>query len=211
MKFKFTCFLPLLVLGVSACTSPERSRSIIAANVPAATIAMQVCSSCHGMNGIAESPNFPNLAGQSETYLISQLKEFRQHTRLDKDGYDYMWGLSARLNDEQIQQLAKFYSDQKPAPGKPVSQNLANAGKLIYTQGIAAQSVQACASCHGEHAEGHQIFPRLAGQHAEYLKKQLAIFQKTDQRPEGSIMKNIAHALTEQNMESVSAYLESVN
>jgi cytochrome c553 len=53
-------------------------------------------------------------------------------------------------------------------------------------------------------------FPRLAGQHADYLVKQLVVFQRTDERPEGSIMKTVAHEMTPQNVTDVAAYLQSL-
>jgi len=200
-----------LVVLLAACTSPERSRSLLTTNVAASTIAMQLCSNCHGMKGISDSPNFPNLAAQPETYLISQLQGFRGHTRSDKDGYDYMWGITANLNDEQIAGLARYYSEQAPASRKPGSDTKVSAGKVIYEQGIAAQSVPACISCHGEHAEGNQTFPRLAGQHSEYLKKQLTVFQLTNQRPDGAVMKAITHSLSPKDMENIADYLQSIS
>jgi cytochrome c553 len=53
-------------------------------------------------------------------------------------------------------------------------------------------------------------FPRLAGQHRDYLLKQLMVFQRTDERPEGAVMKVIVHNLTLDNMQDVTAYLETV-
>ena len=52
-------------------------------------------------------------------------------------------------------------------------------------------------------------FPRIAGQHADYLVKQLLVFQRTDERPEGSVMKVVAHGLQPQDIENVAAYLQS--
>jgi cytochrome c553 len=53
-------------------------------------------------------------------------------------------------------------------------------------------------------------FPRLAGQHADYLVKQLLVFQRTDERPEGSIMKTVAHELSPANIGDVAAYVQSL-
>ena len=69
---------------------------------------------------------------------------------------------------------------------------------------------QVCSTCHGESAQGRENFPRLAGQHADYLVKQLGVFQRTDERPEGAVMKVIAHQLTQGNIEAVAAYLQTV-
>lgn len=141
---------------------------------------------------------------------MTQLKSFRSHNRSDPAGYEYMWGLSANLTDEQIKDLATYYASQPPGPKMSANKTRALAGQAIFEKGIQANSVPACASCHGAGAQGNQQFPRLAGQHADYLVKQLKIFQRTDQRPEGDIMKNIAHSLTTENIENVAAYLQAM-
>lgn len=48
----------------------------------------------------------------------------------------------------------------------------------------------------------------MAGQHADYLVKQLTVFQRTDERPDGSIMMTVAHEMTQENIEDVAGYLE---
>lgn len=84
-----------------------------------------------------------------------------------------------------------------------------NRGQALFEKGISKENVAACVRCHGTSGQGKQQFPRLAGQHADYLVKQLKVFQRTDERPEGSTMKGIAHALSEENMEDVAAYLQA--
>jgi cytochrome c553 len=194
----------------SGCSSDERSRTLGDPNISARTIALQVCSNCHGARGISESPNFPMLAAQSEPYLIAQLKSFKSHGRSDPAGFEYMWGISSRLSDQQIDGLAAYFSSQAPATGKSGNPKLINDGRAIYEQGIAANNTPACSSCHGAKGEGIQQFPRLAGQHADYVVKQLLVFQNTDARPDGVMMKGITHGLTRANMKSVAAYLEAM-
>lgn len=198
-----------MVTLVSACSSPERSRSLDNPAVSAKTLAHQVCSNCHGVEGISSSPNFPNLAAQTATYLKEQLKSFKSHGRTDPAGFEYMWGLSARLTDEQITGLADYYASQKPPSGKSHDPDLIKKGREIFTNGIASSNTPACASCHGAKAEGLLGFPRLAGQHRDYLEKQLIVFQRTEQRPEGAVMKVVAHGLTADNINSVATYLEA--
>lgn len=204
--------LTLLALIVSAggCTVPERSRALNDANVSATTSATQVCVSCHGAGGNAMSGNFPNLAGQQKGYLIEQLKAYRSHSRSDADAVAYMWGMTAHLSDAQIDGLASYYASQAPHAPHASAPATSSAGATLYQQGIAAANVVACASCHGSSAEGSTQFPRLAGQHGAYLVKQLMIFQKTNQRPEGAVMQTMAHNLTVQNMRDVAVYLEGL-
>ncbi len=209
-----TSTLALLVTAASlaaGCANPTRSRDLANPNVTATTLAQQVCSNCHGLTGNAVSPNFPNLAGQVEAYAIAQLNGFKNHGRQDPAGFEYMWGLSRSLTDDQIKGLAAYYAGQQPAQ-QPMEGSAAqmDAGKAIFQNGLSARNVPACASCHGAEGRGNAPFPRIAGQHADYLVKQLIVFQRTDERPEGSIMKTVAHELTRQDIENVAAYVQAM-
>lgn len=204
----------LILLALSACSVRERSRSLNDASVPASTTALQVCANCHGARGVSTSPNFPNLAAQTEPYLVQQLTDYRAHSRSDPEGYEYMWGLSSHLNDAQIKELASYFSHLPASPGNvdhAGSTLMLAQGKTIFEQGISAAGVPACSSCHGAQAQGMEGFPRLAGQHADYLSKQLQVFQNTDQRPDGVAMKAVTHYLSAENIMSVAAYLETMS
>jgi cytochrome c553 len=189
----------------------ERSRNTADPNVSGSTLAVQVCSDCHGPTGNSVSPNFPNLAAQQEAYISAQLHGFKIHSREDPAGFEYMWGLSHNLTDKQIQELATHFANQKlerrPVEGRP--ERIA-AGKAIFDSGLPEQHVAPCSSCHGADGMGNAAFPRIAGQHVDYLVKQLKVFQRTNQRPEGAVMKTVSHELTPQNIENVSAYLQSM-
>lgn len=206
----------LLLLAASAissgCANTTRSRDLANPNVTATTLAQQVCSNCHGVTGIATSPNFPNLAGQTEAYVIAQLNGFKSHDRQDPAGFEYMWGLSRSLTDDQIKGLAAYFAAQQAAR-QPVEGTAAQmeAGKEIFVNGVSAKNVPACATCHGAEGQGNATFPRLAGQHADYLAKQLLVFQRTDERPAGSIMKTVAHELNRDDIENVAAYLQAMS
>src|SRR5271165_7141584 len=106
----------LLGTLVSSCANPERSRDLGNPNVAPAVTAMQVCSNCHGLDGNSVSPNFPRLAGQQSAYLVAQLTNFRSHQRSDPEGFEYMWGISRKLTDDQIKGLADYFSKQVPQP-----------------------------------------------------------------------------------------------
>ncbi len=204
-------FLLATALAMAGCSNLERSRNLADARVPATTLAQQVCSNCHGITGNSVSPNFPNLAAQVETYLVAQLTAFRSHGRHDPAGFEYMWGISRNLTDEQIKGLAAYYAArplQAPAiKGDPL--RLA-AGQAIFDAGVAAKGVTPCKTCHGANGEGTPEAPRIAGQHADYIVKQLRVFQRTDDRPEGSVMKLVAHEMTRENVIDVAAYLQGL-
>lgn len=211
MKLRQIVLAMLGVVLVSGCAHPDRSRDLGNPNVTAVTLAQQVCSNCHGLTGISVSPNFPNLAAQTPTYFAAQLKEFKSHGRQDPAGFEYMWGLSRSLTDAQIDGLAAYYAGQTPTQLPPEGDaNRRAAGKAIFHDGLPAQNVPACLACHGDAGQGNAAFPRLAGQHADYVVKQLIVFQRTDERPEGAVMKTVAHELSLEDIRNVAAYVQSL-
>ena len=78
----------------------------------------------------------------------------------------------------------------------------------MYRDGHVEQGVPACAACHGADGHGMADFPRLAGQHAQYVLKQLDSFQ-TNMR-NVAIMHGVASGLTGDDAAAVAAYLESL-
>ncbi len=65
-----------------------------------------VCVACHGVDGISPNPQWPNLAGQKDQYLIKQMKAFRDGERNDP----VMSPMAAGLSDEDIENLAAYYA-----------------------------------------------------------------------------------------------------
>lgn len=172
--------------------------------------AIHVCNACHGEGGDSKSPVFPKLAAQQPLYLAEQLKLFRTQKRSDTSPQAYMWGVSALLDDATIQGLADYYAGQKAKPGKPGDRKLVEQGRRIYAEGIPSHNLAPCASCHGENAEGASVFPRLAGQHAQYIVKQLQEFGTNKLRPHGVIMATrVVSRMTPEEMRAVATYLET--
>ena len=199
-----------IAVACAGCATPERSRALGNPATQPVALAQQVCSNCHGLDGNSVSPNFPRLARQTPEYLTAQLVGFRNQHRADPAGFEYMWGLSRHLTDDQIKGLAEYFASQVPVANERTTPEIAASGKDIFEHGVPAKEIPACNTCHGAQAQGNTMFPRLAGQHSDYLVKQLLVFQRTDERPEGSIMKSVAHLLTRDNMESVAAYLQAM-
>jgi cytochrome c553 len=200
--------LAFAVVG-AACGNLERSRDLSNPKVRPEVTAAQVCSNCHGLEGNSESPNFPRLAGQLPGYLVSQLENFRNHHRADPEGFEYMWGISHRLSDEQIKGLADYFAKQAPLPViASVNAQQFAAGRAIYEGGVPAKETPPCMACHGPKGEGQAVFPRLAWQHEDYVLKQLQVFRETEGRP-GTPMKQVTHLLSNQEMKAVAAYLQA--
>ena len=198
-----------MALAGTGCHDMDRSRAVDNPAVAGKTIALQVCSNCHGVNGVSVSPAFPKLAGQRREYLVDQLTDFKTHTRSDPNAKRFMWGFT-HLSEAQIDDLAAYFSSQTPVMGDPAEQSLMVEGKAIFASGLPDKGVAACVSCHGKHGEGMNQFPRLAGQHADYVYKQLLVFQhNVEQRPRGEIMKSICSNMSERDMRAVAAFVEA--
>jgi len=148
---------------------------------------VQTCGTCHGVNGRSVSPTFPNLAAQTAPYIEAQLKAFKEQTRADPDAQAYMWGMAAQLS------------------GGPAA--IAR-GKQVFEEGVPARQIPPCASCHGAHGEGMATFPRLAGQHAPYLLKQLLVIQNALRN--APVMHGVVKELTREQIQAVAVYLESI-
>lgn len=179
-----------------------------AAEIDAEKVDRSLCAVCHGVGGSNTNPTYPQLAGQVPAYTKEQLLAFKNKTRADKDARDYMWGWAALLSDAQIDALASYYAAQKPSPGIPGNPRMIEQGESIYERGIPSQNVPACSSCHGKDGEGIPPNPRVAGQHATYLIKQLNVF-KGQARPAAVAMHQIVQTLTPDEIQAVAVFMQS--
>ena len=128
------------------------------------------CANCHGETGIAKFPNVPNLAGQNPAYLLEQIRKFRSGERKD----EFMQGMIKVLKEEDLIPIALFYASSPVPPGH-ADAALAAQGKALF--------MRTCIQCHGEHAHGNDLIPRLAGQQPTYLQTAITRYRdKTGQR-----------------------------
>ena len=197
----------LLLSALGLCCVTGAVRADEESQLHAQYVAATVCGTCHGVRGVSTQPKFPQLAGQNANYLAAQLKAFRAQTRGDPDAIGYMWGMAGQLDDDTITALAAYYAGQKAEPSGRGDPALVARGREIFENGIPSEGVPACSSCHGKDAHGLQDFPRLAGQHGQYVLKQLASFQSNMRNV--AIMHGVAQNLRGPEMQAVAAYLEA--
>lgn len=145
----------------------------LAATPPTFSEIISHCESCHGIGGNSTTPSVPRLNGLSGDYLFLRLQEFRNPTSQSIHATDNMWPVVTSLSDDTKRKIADHFAQQPPTRVTLAGPAL---GKRLYEQGLPAQNVPACSSCHGLQAEGSASGPRLAGQHLEYLKTQLWSF-----------------------------------
>lgn len=176
-----------------------------------------VCAACHGARGVAIAPNFPNLAGQSATYLYVQLKEFHDGQRNDP----VMTGQAAALSDTDMRDLASYYAALAP---KPTGRAAAGSrGAQLYLAGDPAQGTPPCQGCHGPEARGPQphpgsapqppwaTFPHLRGQSGLYVAKQLDDFRRGARAGSSNakVMHGVAQTLGDDDVQALSTYLDT--
>ncbi len=176
-----------------------------------------VCAACHGAQGIAVAPNFPNLAGQSATYLYAQLKEFHDGQRHDP----VMTGQAAALSDVDMRNLASYYASLAPKPAGQA--DASSRGAQLYLAGDPAQGIPPCQGCHGSAGLGPQphpssapqppwaTFPHLRGQSALYLTKELGDFKHGARAGSSNakVMHGVAQTLSDDDLQALSAFLSS--
>jgi len=206
-------FVAVLVLGATIVRDAPAADLVVPHDPSAFDATMLVsntCSKCHGANGLSVSPIFPNLAGQQASYIDGALRLFRERGRSDPHARAFMWGIARGLSDDQIAGLAQYFASQPPmrgaASGNPA---LAEKGKSIYENGVPDHGVVACMVCHGPNAEGQadNAFPRLAGQHRDYLALQLHYFHGLLR--ENEVMQGVAASITDDEVAAVAEYLSS--
>lgn len=170
------------------------------------------CVACHGPDGNSVAPNWPKIAGQHENYLVKQLVEFRlgeKGPRFDPS----MYAMVAHLTDQDIADLAAFYASQPQTMGK-ANQQYVSLGEKIYRGGNLQTGVTACMACHGPDGSGNSAakFPRLSGQHAQYLEMQLQNFRDGKRKNStANMMESISHRLSNEEIKAVSSYIEGLH
>jgi cytochrome c553 len=117
--------------------------------------------------------------------------------------------MASQLSDATIEALSTYYAAQAPSRAKTGDANLMARGKQIFEEGVASQGIPACATCHGPEARGNDIFPRLAGQHADYLVKQVLVIQNTLRA--APVMHDVIKNLSQDQTRAVATYLESLS
>ena len=173
-------------------------------------IAGKVCAACHGPDGNSPLPVNPSIAGQHPEYLYKQLGNFKS-----KDGKPaeranaIMAGMAAPLSDDDMKNVAAYYSSQMPRPRAARDAALVKEGQSIYRGGIAAKGVAACASCHSPNGAGLPAqYPRVSGQHAEYTAAQLKAFRTGErQNDPNSMMRITAGKLSDREIAAVAEYV----
>lgn len=213
-----------LALVTVRCAFPGQKRW------DAPRIVTTYCSGCHGVDGNAQLPYFPKLAGLDPTYAEKKLTEFKETASPPVDELYWlalrdigakkdagkatrnerinMEGVAHAANSEVTKEAVLWYAKQPPARGHSANKALIEQGREFFTKGLPAQKILPCMTCHGPDAQGQGPAPRLAGQNAAYMEAQLDKFRKGDRRhaPE---MTMVTRDLDPEQARAAAAYLQS--
>ena len=165
-------------------------------------LATQVCGACHAADGNRGAPTFPIIGGQHPEYLVKQLAEFKAGKRKNA----IMQGFAAQLSDDDMRNVAAFYSTKPAKPGFAKNKDTVTLGEKIWRGGVADRNIPACAACHSPTGAGIPAqFPRLGGQHADYTEAQLTAF-RAGERANSAQMTAIAAKLNDREIKAVADY-----
>lgn len=169
-----------------------------------------MCIGCHGIPGyqasFPEIHKVPMISGQGAKYIVSALTAYKKGERK----HPTMKSIAASLSDQDMADLAAFYEQQgksAPAEAKAVPAPSEQVAKLL-DQGK-------CNSCHGANFNTpiDGTYPKLAGQHADYLYVALKAYQTTNNPQVGrgnAIMGGMAAPFTHAQLKLIALYLSSL-
>ena len=211
----------LCVLFGAACAAPAWS----AGSAEAGAAKAATCLACHGANGNSSNPLWPSLAGQNAAYIATQLHHFHDKRRTgppNDANAQLMPPMAAPLSDQDIDDIAAYYSLQTPA-GREAKAEFWQAGQKLYHGGDAARGIPACAACHGPLGSGNPGagYPQLRAQHGDYIVKQMENYRagtryavdakgNTAGGDNAAIMQTIVSRLSADDIRNVAAYVEGM-
>jgi cytochrome c553 len=165
------------------------------------------CVACHGVDGNSVVPEWPSIAGQHSSYIVQHLQAFRSGERQNV----LMSPIAIVLTDEDIQDLAAWFSAQTPRPTGETDPSQLALGQRLYRGGDLTRGVSACSGCHGPDGKGNPgaKYAAIGGQHAAYTAAQLRAY-RSGARTTGPVMRGVTAKLTDADIDALAAYLQGL-
>jgi len=160
-----------------------------------------VCGACHGADGNSTIAQYPILAGQNARYIYLQLRDFNKKRRQDP----LMSPMAANLSAKDMLDLAAYFSMQKP------NRQNARGDAARIDEGRKIADAALCPMCHLGGFSGQNEVPVVAGQHYDYIKKQLLAFRARERTNDAGSMTAYMSNVTEEQIEALAAYIASLN
>jgi cytochrome c553 len=195
-----------ILAALVASLSPARAGLASEIEIEAGRKKAEYCSGCHGADGNSELTDYPILAGQTARYIYLELKDYKSGLRTN----DMMSSIAAPLSKQDMLELAAYYAAQRPKgprlgagegsiPFQPDPQRVV-AGKRKSAEVL-------CTMCHLGEFAGQNEIPRVAGQHPEYVVKQLKDFKSRRRTNDAGTMTSVAQMLSAEDIENLVHYL----
>lgn len=168
-----------------------------------------MCIGCHGIVGyqasFPEVYKVPMIAGQNAKYIVSALQAYSKGDRK----HPTMRGIAGSLTEQDMADVAAFYEHQAKLPATPDSVPAApsNVAELL-TKG-------ACVSCHGANFSKpiDPTYPKLAGQHADYLTAALKSYKTENHATVGrnnAIMAGQVKQFSNAELKAIAHYISTL-
>ena len=156
-----------------------------------------VCAACHGPQGKSVQAAFPILAGQTSRYLYLQLRDYQEDRRKN----ELMSPMVVGMTRDEMRELADYFARQKPpVQAFAVNSEKARLGKLKADETL-------CTMCHLGGFLGQNEVPRVAGQHFDYIVKQLTDFKARTRTNDAGSMTSVSGTLSAQDIDNLAHYL----
>lgn len=171
----------------------------------------RTCAGCHGPDGNSPQGQWPNIAGQHAGYLFDQLRSFKAG---EARSNPQMAGIVSGLSEDDMRNLAAFYSTQPRRIMGAADADLVERGRRIYLGGIPDKGVTACAACHGPQGKGNPAarYPAVGGQWSQYLVQQLEQFRTGARANDpNAMMRSLAEDMSDHEIRAVAEYMAGLN
>lgn len=206
--------------------------AIAAGDADAGADKVAVCAACHGTDGNSPAPTFPKIAGLGEAYLLKQLQDIQAWDNASADNkagvgraVPEMTGMLKGLSDQDLADMAAFYAEQAiQLSGSEEQEVRVNSGAMVdglalgeqvYRAGNHETGVPACTGCHSPTGQGNApaAYPRLGGQYAQYVEKQLKAFRAGERVNDGEsmVMRLVAKNMSDAEISAVANYIAGLN
>ena len=159
MKKKFTALTMCILISGAAS-----AQGLVDGAAEAGKAKAIICCACHGPDGNSVNPVWPSIAGQHPTYIVNQLRAFKDGTRTEP----LMLGQAMLLSDEDMRNLAVSFSAMTAATKVIADPSTLDYGERPYRGGIREHNTPACIACHGHNGRGNPAacYPTINGQSA---------------------------------------------
>jgi cytochrome c553 len=211
-KFLATFLASCAALAVSGATALSHAQDLKGDPLAGQT-KNAMCIGCHGIAGyqasFPEIYRVPMISGQSAKYIVSALNAYKKGDRK----HPSMRGVAETLSEQDMADLGAYYSASGVVAGAALPEQPSKAPSVEV---LALLNKANCASCHGANYSKpiDPSYPKLSGQHADYLLVALKAY-KTDNNAKvgraNAIMAGMAKQYTNAELKAMAKYLGSLD